>query len=295
MFVFRRVSIFFVVMLVAIANGIVLAQQGQGIEEIDTSKYPGNHQLHHKIDMINQLLKSPTLTAKLRKSGNPSAEELVARAKVNYQKVATYLKNQQYVEAGAVIDFILRDITASARIINVPKQQSKAYKQSIHKLEYFVLPEWKNLNEEDEKYLQDTQEKIAELKNFAIEKAESESWSEAIELMDTAYDLKTHLIAMLPHENTVIYDLTFESVEDEYKYLNSRTYHFLELVDLAMVKNEPSEQTIKLANKYVSLSKVSLEVAQGLELEGQYDEAIELLNKAISRLSTVLKILGVKI
>ncbi|NNE64264.1 MAG: hypothetical protein HKN34_09280 [Gammaproteobacteria bacterium] len=279
----------------AIANGIVLAQQVQGIEEIDTSKYLGNHQLHHKIDMINQLLKSPTLTAKLRKRGNPSAEELVVRAKVNYQKVETYLKNQQYVEAGAVIDFILRDITASARIINVPEQQSKEYKQSIRKLEYFVLPEWKNLNEEDEKYLQDTQEKIAELKNFAIEKAQSESWSEAIELMETAYDLKTHLIAMLPHENTVIYDLTFESVEDEYKYLNSRTYHFLELVDLAMVKNEPSEQTIKLANKYVSLSKVSLEVAEGLELEGQYDEAIELLNKAISRLSTVLKILGVKI
>jgi hypothetical protein len=283
------------VLLTAITHVSVLAQQDQGIAEIDTSKYPSDHQLHHKIDMINQLLRSPTLTEKLRKSGNPSAEELVDRAKVNYKKVESYLKNRQYLEADAVIDFILRDITASAQIINVPEQQAKEYKQSVNKLEGFVLPEWKDLNAEDEKYLQDTQEKIEQLRHFATEKARSESWTEATGLMQTAYDLKTHLVAMLPHENTITYDLSFESLEDEYKYLNSRTYHFLELVDLALVKTEPPEQTRKLANSYIALANVSFEEAQGLELEGQYSEAIKLLNQAISRLSTVLKLLGVKI
>ena len=113
--------------------------------------------------------------------------------------------------------------------------------------------------------------------------------------METAYQLKTSLIEKLTHESDIVYDLNFDSDQEEYRYMNSRTYHFLELVDLALARKKPNEQIRKLADRYIYLSLENLEVAEGLELEGEYSEAVAVLRKSISHLSTVLKLLGVKI
>lgn len=294
-FTVQRIGMLFIMFLIVFASGVSMAQQNQAIEKIDTKKNAGKHQLHHKIGMINQILFSPTLVEKLRKSGNPSAEKLVARAKVNYGKVAFHMDKQQFLEAGAIIDFILRDITASAQLINVSLQQSKRYKQSVEKFEGLVLPEWKDLTAEEDGLLKQTMEKVGQLKDQAVTNAQSETWSEAAELIEIAYYLKASLMAQLPHDSDIVYDLKFASIEDEYNYMSNRVYHYLELVDLARARNEPNVQTKKLAENYIARSMMNLEAAESMELEGEYSEANAELQKSINQLSTVLKILGVKI
>lgn len=295
MFTVQRFGMLPIMFFILFANGVSKAQQNQAIEQIDTKKNAGKHQLHHKIDMINLILFSPALVEKLRKSGNPSAEELVARAKVNYRKVASHMEKQQYLEAGAILDFILRDITASAQLINVSLLQSKRYKQAVEKFEALVLPGWKDLTAEEKGLLKQTLEKVEQFKDQAVKNAQSENWSEAAELIETAYYLKASLMAQLPHDSDIVYDLKFASIEDEYNYMSNRVYHFLELVDLAILKNPPAEQKRKLADRYIYKSMENLESAEGLELEGNYAEAIEALRNSISQLSTALKLFGVKI
>ena len=273
--------------------GVSLAQQT--VDQKRPAENSVNPQLNHKIKMINHILSSPALTDKLQLSDNANARQLITRAKENYRKIEAYMSNQQYLEASAVIDFVLRDLSASAQLLSVEDRQMKKFQWSVEKLEAFVLPAWKEMTVEEQGFLQKTLDRIRGFENFAIKNAEAENYIEATKLMETAYYLKTTLIDKLPHESDVIYDLKFSSVEDEYEYMTNRTYHFMELVDLALSKNKPDAQTRKLADNYISHSMMHLEDAENLELEGKYSEAITVLGKSIDKLSTVLKMLGIKI
>ena len=204
------------------------------------------------------------------------------------------MKNQQYLEASAVIDFVLRDLTASSQMLNVTDQQKRKFKISMEKFEAFALPDWTELSSGDTYILQNTLERIELLKINALKSSETESYAEAIRLVEAAYYLKITLVEKLPHDSNVLYDLKFSSVEDEYQYMNNRIYHYMELVDLALSRNNPDLQTRKLADNYIYLSMMHLEDAENLELNGKVAEAITVLDKSINQLSTVLKILGVK-
>lgn len=273
--------------------GVSLAQQAVGQEPSTESSV--NQQLNHKIKMISHILGSSALTDKLQLSDNANARQLITRARENYGKIEAYMSHQQYLEASAVIDFVLRDLSASAQLLSLEDRQMKNFQRSVEKFEAFVLPDWKVMTGEEQGFLQKTLDRIGEFESFAIENAEAENYIEATKLMETAYYLKTTLIEKLPHESDVIYDLKFSSVEDEYEYMTNRAYHFMELVDLAISKNKPDAQTRKLADKYISRSMIHLEDAKNLELGGKYSEAITVLGKSIEKLSTVLRLMGIKI
>ena len=107
--------------------------------------------------------------------------------------------------------------------------------------------------------------------------------------------MKSSLLEKLRHETTIVYDLNFASIQDEYQYLINRTYHYLELVHFALSRSEADNQTQKLIDNYIYRSMVNLEVAENFENDGSFSEAIPVLNQSITQLSSVLKILGIKI
>lgn len=260
----------------------------------DAAENTVNQQLNHKIKMIGHILNADSLTEKLQSSEDPIARDLIIRARENYRQIEVYMSNQQYLEASAVIDFVLRDITVSSQLLNVSDQQEKKFKISIEKFEAFALPDWKELNSDDNYFLQNTLDRIELLKINAIKNSETENYAEATRLVEAAYYLKVNLIERLPHDSNVFYDLKFSSVEDEYQYMTNRTYHYMELVDLALLRIKPDLQTRKLADSYIYLSMMHLEDAENLELNGKVTEAIAVLDKSINQLSNVLKMLGVK-
>ena len=114
-------------------------------------------------------------------------------------------------------------------------------------------------------------------------------------MLGQAYRVKSSLLEKLRHETTIVYDLNFTSIQDEYQYLINRTYHYLELVHFALSKKEADHQTQKLIDNYIYRSMVNLEVAEHHENEGDFSAAIPVLNESITQLSSVLKILGIKI
>ena len=117
----------------------------------------------------------------------------------------------------------------------------------------------------------------------------------AIALLEEAYGLKVSLIDTLKHETLIVYDLNFNTIQDEYQYMINRTYHYLDLVQIALSKSDIDDQTRKLTDKYVYGSMMNLESAENFELQGQFSEAIPVLDKTINQLSAVLKILGIEI
>jgi len=254
-----------------------------------------SEKIAQKIKMVNLILHSADLLQRVEASDDSVARELLARAAENFLRGEEYFDRGQYLEAEAVLDYVLRDLSASARLLSVPQQKKSKYEHFIEQLDSFALPEWRDLDELENELLQIKLERISALRDQAIRQADAESYDEAMSMLEKAYRLKVSLLDEFRHETLVIYDLKFETVQDEYQYMVNRTYHYLELVQVAMAQGEVEEQTQKLADNYLYSSMLNLETAEAFETQGQFSKAISMLDKSINQLSAVLKLLGVKI
>ena len=264
-----------------------------------TDDQPGargvSEKIAQKIKMVNHILHSADLLQRVEASNDSVAQKLLARAAENFLQGEEYFDRGQYLEAEAVLDYVLRDLSASSRLLSVPQQKGSRYQRFIEQLDAFFLPEWRNLDELENEMLHKRLEHISTLRDEAIRQADAEYYDEAMLMLEEAYRLKVSLLDEFNHETLITYDLKFETVQDEYQYMVNRAYHYLELVRVAMVQSEIEEQGQKLVDKYLYSSMLSLEKAEELETQGQFSESISMLDKSINRLSAVLKLLGVKI
>ncbi len=254
-----------------------------------------SEKIAQKIKMLNLILHSPDMLQRVEASDDSVARELLARAAENFLKGEEYFDRGQYLEAEAVLDYVLRDLSASAQLLSVPQQKRNQYHKFMEQLDAFVLPEWNELSEQENELLENKLQRISELRNRASRQADAELYDAAIALLEEAYGLKVALIDTLKHETMIVYDLNFNTTQDEYQYMINRTYHYLDLVQIALSKIDIDDQTRKLTDKYVYGSMLNLEIAENFELQGQFSEAIPVLDKTMNQLSAVLKILGIEI
>jgi len=279
-------------LIFSLGLAVVFAQQETAPSKQDEKTT--NNQLNQKIKMVNYMLHSPLLLQRMESSDDKLAKDLLARAVENFLNMEEYFDRGQFLEAEAIIDYVLRDLSAASQLLNISHQKRNKYQKSLEQLDSFVLPAWKDLSIVENEFLQKTLQQISELRNQAIRDSQLESLDQAVELVEKAYHLKITLIENLKHESTVVYDLKFNTVHDEYDYLNNRTYHYLELVDLALAKNNIDLQTRNLVDSYIHQSMVNLEAAEKFESEGKVADGIAVLDKSIEQLSSVLKILGIR-
>lgn len=281
------------ILILLLPLNIALAQQdAAGTEEEIRDK---REKISQKIEMINVILNSPELLQRVESSKDPVAEALLSRAAQNFLVGEEYFGRGQYLEAEASLDYVLRDLSAGSRLLNQPQQKRSEYRKFLEQLDSFVPPEWIDLSEEEIEALQKELTRVSELRNDAARLADAQSWDQAIALLEQAYNIKVSLLDRYRHETTVVYDLNFDTAQDEYQYLINRTYHYLELVQGVLAHNEVDAQTRKLTDKYLYDSMLGLETAEDLESQGQFSRAIPVLDQAIDKLVSVLKLLGVTI
>lgn len=284
-----QVSTFIIIFILSLNLAIAqeVADPGQGNARGVYQK------IEQKIKMLNHILHSPDLLQRVQTSNDSVVQELLSRAAQNFLKGEEYFGRGQYLEAEAVLDYVLRDLAASSQLLSVPQQKENEYQKFMEQLDAFALPEWNQISEQENELLQNKLQRVSELRNRAIRKADAGSYDDAIDLLEEAYGLKVSLIDLLEHETTIVYDLNFSTVQDEYQYMINRTYHYLDLVQIALSRSDIDEQTRKLTDQYVYGSMQSLETAESFESQGQFSAAIPILDKTINQLSSVLKILGI--
>lgn len=282
---------FTILSLILLLNfGPVLAQQA-ATDDVKSVQ----EKITQKIKMVNVILHSPDLLQRVEDSGDSVAQELLARAAQNFLTGEEYFDRGLYLEAEAVLDYVLRDLSASSRLISRPQQKRSEFHQFMEQIDSFALPEWSELTGQETVALDSELAQISELRDRAARLADVSSYDEAIELLEQAYQLKVSLLERYKHETTIVYDLNFDTVQDEYNYMINRTYHYLDLVQTALAQSEIDAQTRKLTDKYLYDSMLNLEIAEDFESQGNFSEAIPVLDKAINRLTGMLKILGITI
>ena len=275
--------------------GLTVGFAQQAMPESEQMQKKSSDQLRQKIAMVDYMLSSPVMFQRMHASDDELAKKILARAAVNFLEIEEYFDRGQFLEAEAIIDYVLRDISAASRLLNVSSRMKSKYQISLEQLDSFVLPEWKNMSVVEKEFLEGALIKIDALRNEAFSHAQSQDYDRAVALVDQAYRLKSSLIDKLQHEQTIVYDLIFETIDEEYEYLNKRSYHYLELVEHAVAESEVDIQTRKLLDSYIYQSVINLEAAENFESEGRVAEANSALGKSIKQLTSALKILGIAI
>ena len=283
----RRILI---TLLIVMSTGAARASEGQDDRDVGVEQ-----KLAQKIMMVDHILHSPDMAARIEASDDDVARQLMHRAAQNFREGEGYFGQGKYLEAEAVMDYVLRDLSAASQLLNVSQLKENQYRQFIEQLDAFVLPEWQDVTENETAFLQQQLEQVSELRSQAIRLAENRAYDDAIARLEEAYNIKASLLDVLRHDTTIVYDLRFDNVQDEYRYLLNRTYHYIELVNYAVAISEVSTQKQKLMDTFIYRSMLSLEKAEGLQTEGGFSDAIPLLEQSIDQLSSVLKILGIKI
>jgi len=281
------------VLFVSLATSLAFAQQG-----LPSRNYAGleaGTRLKHKIKMVDFILRSPGMRQRLQVSDDSLARELLYRATSNFQKMDEYFGQNKYLEAEAILDYVLRDLSAASQLLSADSRKQGRYRQTLRQLDSFELPQWKDLTFEQSELLQTRLVRIGDLREAAERLAGERDFDAAVESLNQAYAIKAELLDELPHQQVVVYDLVFDSIHEEYEYLNQRSYHYLELVELALARTDIDLPARKQVDEYIYRSITDLEEAETLEYQDKLADAIARLEDAIKELVSVLKILGVKI
>lgn len=173
-----------IIVIIILSLNLAIAQDESGPGQGSGSGV--GEKIAQKIKMLNHVLNSPDLLQRVQLSDDSVAKDLLARAAENFLKGEGYFGRGQYLEAEAVLDYVLRDLAASSRLLSVPQQKRSEYRKFMEQLDAFTLPEWSELNEQEIILLENQLQRVSDLRNRAIRQADADVYDEAIALLEQA-------------------------------------------------------------------------------------------------------------
>lgn len=92
---------------------------------------------------------------------------------------------------------------------------------------------------------------------------------------------------------TIVYDLNFETAEDEYNYEYKRFVSYEELIPIAIEAKKPAPGAIKLMESFVEKARKRRDQAVAKAEAGEYPDAIAMLQQATKTIRRALRMVGV--
>ncbi len=253
-----------------------------------------NKQLSHKFRMASYLLSDSSIRSRTMSSNNQKAKTIFVLAEANFELVRKKINLQKWMEANAIIDSVLRDLTHVSQMLNQKNIKRNEYAENVKRVDSFVLPEWKLLSTDEKEYLMIKSKEISRLMGQASDLEKNHQYARANTILDKVYSLKNQLLTALKHENTIVYDHLFDTPEEEFDYMQKRSDHYFELVEAVLNNNTFNPQIMKLIDTYVQQGKAGIIKARAMEKDKRHAEAVIVLEKSIKNLSGALKIMGVR-
>ncbi len=98
---------------------------------------------------------------------------------------------------------------------------------------------------------------------------------------------------MYAGQTAVVYDLNFETPQEEFDYEVKRYLGYEELIPVAIEVKKPKESSIKLMQTYVDKGRFFKEKAEESAKAGRWDEALVVIKDATNEVRRGLRLLGV--
>lgn len=195
-------------------------------------------------------------------------------------------------EAVALLNQASQGVLSDAAVAELKKTYGELL-ESVHSFEKSHAASFERAKKNRQKTTDYDRKEVARLLAEAEDLAGKQDYSEANTRLRKAERLITAAINEMLHEQTLVYDKNFETPEEEYEYELSRFDSYLELIPVAIEVKNPSQGAIKLMETYANKGKDLREQAKGRAGDGDYENAILMLQAATSHVRRGLRLAGV--
>ena len=256
--------------------------------------------VNQKLMFADMLLSSKT-AKHVADSGIADAISLQKQAEQMMQQARQKLKAGSNSDAFADADQALEMLKKASRMVPSDEEllQLKTHHQellsSIKDYEKSHADNVKRITKaKGEKTAVDyDKQEVERLKSEGVSLAKAGNYAKANESLEKAQHLITVALQKMLESQTIVYDLKFDTPQEEYEYELKRFGGYEELVPIAIEAKKPTEGAIKLMNNYLEKARKMRDEAQKKADAGDYPIAIRMMLDATKTVRLALRMVGV--
>lgn len=249
---------------------------------------------------VERLLTESSAARKVEESGSAEALDLKSQATSHFDNAQRLNDSGDIESAQGELGEAIRLMTAAVRAANgdvaVSNKEADDYSQRRESLEALAKAHDRIAAEKGEKGMNRTlQDKVASDLSAADALMEQGKADEARAALDTIYEAVKVSLEGLRGGDTLVRELKFETPEDEYRYELDRNDTHRMLVQILLADKLEDSPMRASAEKFIDNAEELRSEAEGVAVDGQYEEATGLLEKSTKELIRAIRSAGVYI
>jgi|GEM_PF-1354955 len=259
------------------------------------------------VAMVNQklmfadMLVNSAASSRVKASANDEAKQTQSKAEALVAQAKEQLKSGDNQGAYSNAEEGLALLKQAAQL--VPSEEEIAvlrenYEELLHSVDNFKKSHEESyqrmLKAGGEASAVDYDKKqVALLTQDAQSLAEKNDFVNANKKLEHAQHIITAAIQQMLNSQTIVYDLNFESPQEEYEYELKRFGGYEELIPVAIEQKKPNEGTQKLMESFVEKGQKMRSIAMDTAKAGDYPRAIAMMQDATKEVRRALRMVGV--
>lgn len=243
--------------------------------------------------MFAQMLLGSKSGKSLSAEDRGSAEGLMSKAK---KQLKAGQHQQAYTAAEQALGILKNKKAKSGDVVDNEKLKTE-YKElsaSIKDFEKSHASNYKRIAKKDKSKAVDYDKKtVAKLKKDAESAANKGDYAKANKNLNKAQNMVTKALQTMLNSTTIVYDLNFETPQEEYEYELKRFGGYEELIPVAIEAKKPTEGAKQLMQTYLEKGRKMRAAAVKKAANGDYPVAIAMLLDATKQVRRALRMVGV--
>ena len=278
------------------AAGKASAQQQAAAKPLDENR------VKQKIAFAEMFINQSQAAKRITSSGNPEANELYQDARGKFLDAKDTFAKGQLEQSLALVDESLRLMSEASR--HVPSQTKAEAEQARFKEMMEGTRTFADSYQRNYKRLtkQKSAKNIVKLDMDAInaemskaqQLADDSDFSGAIGVLTNTQTTLTNALTNMLDDETMSYELVFDTPKEEYEYELARYESYEELIPIAIEQKRPPPGTVNLMNQFVEKAKGIRDQAIPTAAKGDYKTAILMLQGATHHIQRALQVAGVR-
>ena len=254
--------------------------------------------IYNKVKFLDWLVHSSPAAKRIEVSGDEEAKQQLMRAKDMWEQAVEHSEREEYELAEVHIDAGLKLMTKVSRKFKDQEKERHArielYKQVKGHVEMFVTAFDRIAEEEGKDHIHSMldRDELDTLISSAQSNFDDGDLVMANHLMRQAADMVDSALSDARHEDVLLHELSFESLQEEYQYEIDRNDSYVKLIDLMQEKTAPSQASASYVARLIEQNAELRKEADALAKKGDYEKSIEVLEKGTDKLSRALRVSG---
>ena len=261
-------------------------------------------QIDQKIQYAMMLVTNSGTAKRIQNSTNDKAKAMLKSAEEKIGEAKTTLKSNQLQKSKDLVDEALRLISSAST--EVPALESRSMTELEQEFDEYLHGIHTFKASYDRTYERAQSDKKGRAIAVKVDMTQMETMithaknlrasgklQEANQILHSAQKKLTSALNKMLASQTVVYDLKFDSHQEEYEYEVARFESYVELVPLAIERKQPVEGTLKLMQQYTETAKNIRKKALEFAKKSDYKTAIEGMQEATNEIRRALRLVGV--